>query len=155
MAIENLERLLAEHPFFKDLQAPHLGTVVGCASNTTFAPDDVIFSEGGAADRFYLLRYGKVGVLTFVPGRGAITIETIEPGEVIGWSWLFPPYKAHFDVRALTLTRAVSLDGACLRKKCEQDPVLGYELMKRFASVMMQRLEATRIQLLDLYADRP
>jgi CRP/FNR family cyclic AMP-dependent transcriptional regulator len=69
----------------------------------------------------------------------------------VGWSWLFPPYKAHFDARALTLVRALSLDGACLRQKCDVDPALGYDLVRRFAAVAVRRLESTRVQLLDLY----
>jgi hypothetical protein len=88
-----------------------------------------------------------------VPNRGAVTIESIEGGEVLGWSWLFPPYKAHFDARVLTHVRALSLDGTCLRGKCEKDSALGYELMRRFNGLIVARLEATRMQLLDLYGD--
>ena len=153
MVIENFERILAEHPFFKDLAGPHLATIVGCAANVKFDAGDFIFREGAPADHFYVLRHGKVGIEAFAPGRGAMTVETVEEGEVLGWSWLFPPYKAHFDARALTLVRALSLDGACLRAKCERDPGFGYELMKRFAPVLIQRLDATRLQLLDLYGN--
>jgi len=124
---------------------------VGCAANVTFEAGDFIFRDGAAADRFYLLRHGKVGVEVFVPGSGAVRLETLEDGEVLGWSWLFPPYKAHFDARAVTFVRALSMDGACLRAKCEKDPAFGYDLMKRFAPVLIQRLHATRMQLLDLY----
>ena len=115
----------------------------------------VSLPRGNAADRFYVLRHGKVCVETFVPARGAVTIETVEAGEIVGWSWLFPPYRAHFDARALTLVRVLALDGACLRAKCGQDSALGYELVKRFAQVVMHRLEATRLQLLDLYGNEP
>jgi hypothetical protein len=72
---------------------------------------------------------------------------------VIGWSWLFPPYRWHFDGRALSSVRATSFDGACLRGKCDQDPALGYELMKRFARVFSERLRGTRLRLLDVYGD--
>ena len=82
-----------------------------------------------------------------------MTIETIEGGEVLGWSWLFPPYRTFFDARALNAVRALSLDGSCLRTKCEKDPAFGYELLKRFAGVVISRLEATRMQLLDLYGN--
>jgi CRP/FNR family cyclic AMP-dependent transcriptional regulator len=151
--IENFERILADHPFFRDLAKPHLETIVGCAANVTFDAGAFIYREGTQADHFYVVRHGKVGVETFAPGRGAMTVETVEDGEVLGWSWLFPPYKAHFDARALTLVRALSLDGACLRAKCEKDPAFGYEIMKRFAPVLIQRLDSTRLQLLDLYGN--
>ena len=82
-------------------------------------------------------------------------IETIEAGEVIGWSWLFPPYRWHFDARALTQVRATAFDGACLRGKCEEDSGLGYDLMSRFAQILIERLQWTRLRLLDVYGDGP
>jgi CRP-like cAMP-binding protein len=151
VTIQTFERVLAEHPFFRDLGDPQLDTVVGCVSNTVFEPGEFVFREGEAADRFYLVREGKVAVEVFVPNKGPVTIETIEGGEVLGWSWLFSPYRSRFDARALSAVRALALDGACLRAKCEKDPVLGYELLKRFTQVVVARLEATRMQLLDLY----
>jgi CRP-like cAMP-binding protein len=92
-----------------------------------------------------------VALETFVPTRGAVTIETLDPGEVVGWSWLFPPHRWHFDARALSLVRATIFDGACLRGKCEADPQLGYDLMSRFAQVVVERLQQTRQRLLDVY----
>jgi CRP/FNR family transcriptional regulator, cyclic AMP receptor protein len=86
-----------------------------------------------------------------VPGRGPITVETIGPGEILGWSWLFPPYRWHFDGRAVEGTRAIAFDAKCLRLKCEEDHDLGYELVKQFAHVMMERLQATRLRMLDVY----
>ena len=82
-----------------------------------------------------------------------MTIDTIQEGEVLGWSWLFPPYRWHFDARALQLTRAVAFDGKCLRDKCDRDHDLGYEMVRRFAEVITQRLQSARLQLLDLYGD--
>jgi CRP/FNR family cyclic AMP-dependent transcriptional regulator len=153
VTVHSFERILGEHPFFRELPAPYLDTVVGCVSNVVFPPGEFVFREGSAADRFYVVREGRVAVEVFVPNKGPVTIETIEGGEVLGWSWLFPPYRARFDARALSSVRALSLDGACLRTKCEQDPGLGYELLKRFAQVVISRLEATREQLLDLYGN--
>lgn len=155
METETFEKTLAAHPFFEGLEAPHLATVVGCTMNVKFEAGEFIFREGTPADRFYVLRHGTVGVEVFVPGRGAVTLETLNAGEVLGWSWLFPPFKAHFDARALTLVRALALDGACLRGKCEDDPAFGYGLMKRFAPVLIQRLDAARMQLMDLYGSQP
>jgi CRP/FNR family transcriptional regulator, cyclic AMP receptor protein len=100
-----------------------------------------------------VIRHGSVAIETFVPARGAVTIETVGAGEVLGWSWLFAPYRWHFDARALSPVRATGFDGACLRGKCEADPALGYELMGRFAQVLIERLQWTRLRLLDVYGD--
>lgn len=155
MTIETFEKTLGAHPFFAGIDPPHLATIVGCAANVTFPAGSFLFREGAAADRFYVLRHGKVAVEIFVPGTGAVKVETLEDGDVLGWSWLFPPYTAHFDARALTLVRALALDGQCLRGKCDRDPAFGYALIKRFAPVLIQRLDATRLQLLDLYGSKP
>lgn len=155
MAIETFERILGEHPFFQGLETAHLATLVGCASNVKFEPGEFLFKAGTDADRFFVLRQGRVALGTYAPGRGAVTVETVDQGEVLGWSWLFPPYKWHFDARAATLVRALALDGVCLRGKAERDPALGYRLMQRFASVVVERLEATQLQLLDVYASHP
>ena len=149
--METIEILLHEVPLFRGLKDEELELLAGCASNTRFQEGEMLFREGDAADTFYLVRHGMVALETFVPPRGAVTIETIEPGEVVGWSWLFPPYRWHFDARAITLVRATAFDGACLRGKCEADSTLGYDLMSRFAQVLIERLQWTRLRLLDVY----
>jgi CRP-like cAMP-binding protein len=151
--MHGIENLLADVPVFADLGARELETVAGCGRNVRFDAGQQLFREGDAADVFYVVRHGSVAVETFVPARGPMMIETIEAGEVIGWSWLFPPYRWHFDARALTQVRATSFDGACLRGKCDADPALGYTLMSRFAQVLIERLQWTRLRLLDLYGD--
>ncbi len=153
MDIETLAPILGEHPVLKGLNPAHLDLIVGCASNVRFNPGEFIFRAGQEANHFYVVRSGRVSVETFAPQRGAITIETVGDGELLGWSWLIPPFEWHFDARALNLTRAIALDARCLRGKCDGDPALGYELLKRFSQVMEQRLEATRLQLLDLYVN--
>ena len=153
MDIESLAPILADHPVLSGLAPAHLDLIVGCASNVRFNPGEFIFRAGQEANHFYVVRSGRVSVETFAPQRGAITIETVGDGELLGWSWLIPPFQWHFDARALNLTRAVALDARCLRSKCDADPSLGYELLKRFSQVMEQRLEATRLQLLDLYTN--
>jgi hypothetical protein len=99
------------------------------------------------------LRHGRVGLEITVPGRSAVTFQTLVAGEIVGVSWLFPPYRWTYDARALELTRAIALDAACLRGKCEQDHELGYDLMKRFVPVVVERLHATRMQILDVYGN--
>ena len=149
--METLDALIRDAPVFAGLADEHLELVAGCGSNVRFDEDAVLFRDGDPADVFYLVRQGSIALETFVPARGPVTIETIEAGEVVGWSWLFPPYRWHFDARALTLVRATAFDGACLRDKCAADPALGYELMSRFAQVLIERLQWTRLRLLDVY----
>jgi CRP-like cAMP-binding protein len=146
-----LDTVLADVPLLSGMSADELALLAGCASNVRFDAGDMLFREGDQADTFYVVRHGSVALETFVPARGGMTIETIEAGEVIGWSWLFPPYRWHFDARALSQVRATAIDGACLRGKCEDDPALGYDLMKRFAQVLIERLQWTRLRLLDVY----
>ena len=153
--MQTLEPILAEHPFFKGLKPEYLQLVTGCDSNVRFDTGTYIFREGEDASQFYLIRQGKVALEIFAAQHGPITIETIEAGEVVGWSWLFPPYRWHFSGRVFEPTRAIALDGKCLRAKSEEDHDLGYELMKRVAQIMMERLQATRIRLLDIYSDLP
>lgn len=148
-----LETILTEHPFLKGMTPPYIELIARCATSVRFNKGDYIFREEDEADRFYLIRHGLVALDVYVPHRGPVTIDTIQEGEVLGWSWLFPPYRWHFDARALQLTRAVAFDGKCLRERCDEDVNLGYDLVKRFSLVIMQRLHSARLQLLDLYGD--
>lgn len=149
--MENLSKIIAEHPFLKELAKEHIDLITGCASNVVFKPNEFLFSEGESADHFYIIRHGRVVIQTHVPERGTIDIQTRGEGDITGWSWLVPPYRWHFDAKATELTRAVKFDGKCLREKLENDHSLGYELMRRFALIMAERLEATRLQLMDVY----
>jgi CRP/FNR family cyclic AMP-dependent transcriptional regulator len=149
----SLESVLADVPLFGGLDPAELSLLAGCASNTRFTAGDQLFRRGDQADTFYVIRHGSVALEMFVPARGPITIETLEAGEVLGWSWLFPPYRQHLDARALTTVRATAFDGSCLREKCDADPKLGYDLMSRFAQILIERLQWTRVRLLDVYGD--
>jgi len=153
--METLEPILAKHPFLEGLEPRHLKTLVGCASNVRFNAGQFLFREGEEASEFYMIREGKVNVQIQGAERGSITVQTIGEGEVLGWSWLIPPYRWRFDAQAAELTRAIALDGKCLRTKSEEDHDLGYELLKRFSGIIVERLEATRLQLLDVYEARP
>ena len=152
--METLEPILAKHPFLKGLKPEHLKILVGCASNVRFNAGQFLFHEGEEANEFYMIREGKVAVQIQGAERGPITVQTIGEGEVLGWSWLIPPYRWRFDANALELTRAIALDGKCLRTKSEEDHDLGYQLLRRFAGIIVDRLEATRLQLLDVYKAR-
>ncbi len=149
--MRGLEELIADSPVFAGLPERHLAVIAGCAHNDHFAAGARVFDEGEPADRFFLIRKGAIALETHAPGRGALVIETLHRGDVVGWSWLFEPYRWQFDGRARETTRVVSFDGACLRGKCDSDHELGYQLMRRFAASLIERLQATRLQLLDVY----
>ena len=152
--METLERIIEEHPFFANLDGGFTSLMVGCASNVRFKKGDYIFKEGDPANTFYLLRAGKVALEVFAPQRKPIIVATLGEGEILGWSWLLAPYQWKFHAHAVEDVRAIALDGKCLRTKCEQNHDLGYEVLKRFTQIIERRLEATRLQLLDVYAVR-
>jgi len=143
--------LLAESPFFVGLPSVSLDLLAGCGRNVHFSAGDRILSEGESADEFFVLRHGRVALEIDSPRQGPLVIETLRPGEIVGVSWLLPPYRWTLDARALDDCRAISLDARCLRAKCDDDHDLGYELFKRFAGLIRSRLQATRLQLIDLY----
>jgi len=149
--VETLEAVIAEHPFLKGIEPQYIKLIAGCASNVRFDAGQFLFHEGEEANEFYMIRQGKVALEISTIPRAVITVQTIGEGDILGWSWLIPPYRWRFDARALEVTRAIALDGKCLRTKSEEDHDLGYELLKRFSNVITQRLEATRLQLLDVY----
>ena len=151
MRIDTLEVLLREHPFFRGLDEPDIEFIAGCGHNVVFESGAYLFREGDEADQVFIVRRGRVALEINAPGRGAVVLDSSEAGEVIGFSWLFPPYRWQFDGRALEPVRAVALDGLCLRGKCEEDPKLGYELMKRFASILLRRMQSARLRLIDMY----
>ena len=146
----SIERALAASGMFRNLSPEQLSAVAGLGQEVDFVDGGPLMLEGEPADRFFLIREGFVALQTETPA-GAITIETLHNGDPVGWSWLFEPYIVHFDARSRGVTHAVRFDAATLRERCDEDPVLGYELMRSFAGVIVERLHATRIQLLDTY----
>lgn len=151
MAIKNLSEILRTHPFVKDLTEQHLQTLISCVTNVRFSEGSYIFHEGEEADKFYLIRTGRVALEIHAGKKGIIRVQTIGPGEVLGWSWLISPYRWHYDACVVEDVRALTFDGKCLRTKCETDHNFGYEMLKRFSQVLEQNLKATRMQLLDIY----
>jgi len=143
-----LAKALRRHPFLEGMSSAHLQILAEYATWTEFSENYVIFSEGEEANRFYLILEGKVRVeAASLPGDESY-IELLGPGDELGWSWLFPPFRWHFTARAVTTTKAVFFYGTWLRERCEKDTSLGYELMKRTAGVVIDRLQATRAKLL-------
>ena len=155
MMVETLERFILEHPFFAGLAQEHGVLLCGCAKNVRFEAGEYLCHEGDPADQLYLLRHGTVALEIATPQRGPVTFQTVHEGEIVGVSWLVPPYRWSYDARARELVRAIAMDARCLREKIEQDHDLGYELMKRFVPVLVGRLHGTRMQMLDVYAPEP
>jgi CRP/FNR family cyclic AMP-dependent transcriptional regulator len=152
--MRTLDALIVESPVFRGLDQEQLELIAGCGSNVVFAAGERLFKEGDQADTFFLVRHGLVALDQNVPNHDDVRVETVGPGEIVGWSWLLEPHRWHFSGHAVELVRAVQFDGACLRTKCEEDPALGYALLTRFAQVLVNRLQATRLQLMDVYGNR-
>jgi CRP-like cAMP-binding protein len=154
---EKLRGALVEHHFTRGLPDGLLDELVRCTVGVVnWQPDQVVFREGQKADRFYLILRGDVALELHSPGRPPRIIQTVNGDEVLGWSWLFAPFRWTFDARALTPTEAIELDGEMLRGDTgpEIDVEYRYMLMAGFAKLMADRLQATRLQLMDLYANR-
>lgn len=153
MTIRYVEDLLAASPVFADLEPRHRATIAGCAMTGRAAAGELLFSEGDPADEFLVIRSGRIALEMYAPGRPPLLVETLEAGAVVGWSWLFEPYRWEFDVRAAEDCRLLRFDAACLRGKALEDHELGYQLMRHFAAAIVDRLQHTRIRLLDLYGN--
>jgi CRP-like cAMP-binding protein len=149
--MRTLDQLISESPMFSGMEPSHLDLIAGCARNQHVDGDTLLLREGDPAEFFFLIRRGTVALEVHAPGRGSLVIETLQAGDVVGWSWLFAPYRWQLDGRTTEPSELVVFDGTCLRGKCDQDHELGYQLMKRFASNLVDRLQATRMQLLDVY----
>jgi CRP-like cAMP-binding protein len=142
---------LIAHRFFAGMDQAHLEVLTGCARNVVIQQGASIIREGTAADAFWALRSGRVALGVTTPGRGVLTIDTLHAGDVLGWAWLFPPYRWHFDADALDEVHAVVFDAVCLRGKCAANTALGFDLSQRVAAILGDRLNAARMRILDLY----
>lgn len=146
-----IQEILVEHPFFAGFAPEHGQLIAGCARNYRFDAGSFVLKESKPADSFFLIRHGRVTIEVSAPGTEPIVIQTLGPGDIVGASWLVPPYLWMYDALAVELVRAIGIDAKCLRDKCEIDHDLGYDMMKRFVPILAERLQATRLQLLDVY----
>jgi CRP-like cAMP-binding protein len=151
MQTESLARSLAEHPLCTGMDAPDLEFLAGCTKNVRFAAGEYLFRESSRADSLFLIREGHVALESATPGRGALKVETLGRGDVIGWSTLFEPYRWHLDGRALEPTLSFAVDGVCLRDKMQREAAFGYEVCRRLLYQVHRRLERARLQQLDVY----
>jgi CRP/FNR family cyclic AMP-dependent transcriptional regulator len=149
--MENFEKPLAACPIFRGLSPGQIQTLARCARAAHFESNEFVFKEGEDSKGFFLIQSGVVAIETFSPTHQNLTLQTLREGELLGWSWLVPPYRTRFAARAVEPVDVIALDGARVREACDRDHDLGYELLKRFISLMSFRLHAARLQLLDLY----
>jgi CRP/FNR family cyclic AMP-dependent transcriptional regulator len=149
--LETLEEMIVNHPFWAGLNLHHFDLLKKCATFQRFDVGQSIFQEGGNADHFYLIQKGRVTLDAFVPGRGAVTVQTVGGGDALGWSWLFPPHQWHFSAHSSDPTEAIVFGAKLLRDEAEQNHDFGYELTKRVSKMLLQRLQETRLLLVDFY----
>jgi len=146
-----LEQAIADHPFVVGLPEGTVALVARCARRATFESGELLLHEGEEADTLHLIEQGRVAVEIHAPSREPLVIETVDAGHVVGLSWMAPPFRWHFDVRALTPVSTVAVDRDGLRSQLERRPDIGYALLGHLNSVLLERLQATRVRLLDLY----
>lgn len=154
MRIHGIEKILAEHPLFRAFDRETLELLAGCARNERFHAGERIFAEGDSANKVFLLREGDVAVEIATSERPPIVVETLHAGDVLGWSWMVPPYRHMSDARAVSEVRAVSLGATCTRQKCDENPVLGYRMFQHLLPHMAARTRVLRLQLLDMYGPK-
>ena len=149
---ERMAERVALHPFLAGMSRNHLALLTDCAIPVRFTKRQVVLQEGDFASRFYLIESGKVVLESGVELGQPVVIEEIGPGDLLGWSWMFPPHVWHFTARAIEPTEAIFFYGTILREYCERDHSLGYELFKRMSPIMLRRLQAAREKMLSLHA---
>lgn len=132
---------LSQQPFFKGMTPRHLAILAESSMQVEFRAGEFLFREGDPANRFYLIEEGAVTLESGVPDQQPVVIQTLNTGDEVGWSWLFPPHQWNCDARAARLTKAVFLYGTWLRERCELDRDFGFEMMKRTAEIVIQRLQ--------------
>ena len=146
--------ILSQHAFFRGLSNGDLEFICGCARNVSFKENEIIAKRADPANVFYLIQEGYVAVTLDITSQKSFTFITLGANDILGWSWLIPPYEWSFSAQAMQLTRAIEINGVCLRDKCEHDTRLGYELLKRLLRVAVSRIDAARLRLLDVYGEQ-
>lgn len=149
--MKTLKEFVAEHPFNEGLNPSYLHLLTDCATFERFGMNQTIFRESFEADHFYLVHTGHVALQTFTQANGLTTIQTVGAGEALGWSWLYPPYRWHFTATAIDPTEAIALNAKKLREEMQENHDFGYAISYRVGRIILDRLQATRMRLLDLY----
>ena len=148
------DEILERHPFFQRLKPEQLREIALHCEQDSFEPGEYIFKEGRAANLFYLILHGQVAIEIHDPGNEPLIIQTLVEEDLLGWSWFFPPYRWHFDARAVSPVRVLAFDGKWLRERVTADPELGTLFLTQVTRIIFDRLQATRLQLMDIYAQK-
>lgn len=139
---------LAGHPFLRGMPPDHLDALATAASDVTFPAGHRIFEEGGFASKFWLIQSGHVALDVLVPGSGRVIIDTIGIGDLLGCSWLFPPYRWAFGAVCVTPVHTFEFNAAAIRTCCAADAAFGAEFRDRLLRVLARRLQSTRTRLI-------
>ncbi|HBL18416.1 MAG: hypothetical protein A2X36_14405 [Elusimicrobia bacterium GWA2_69_24] len=150
-----VDDFIRNHPIFQDFRPDHLELVTSVAEEMRFTRDQYLLRQGQGAERFFIIRKGLVRIELLSKEGETIPIQEVGPGDLLGWSWLLPPYKWGFDARAAETTLALVFDGASLRKKCEQNFEFGFRFLQVISMALSRRLDVTRAHLLEYYSQRP
>ncbi len=150
---EEVRAALGEHAFLAGFPAEAVDRIAELGEPMAFEPGVLLFREGRGAEVVYLVTKGHVAIEVHAPDRGVIAVDTVGAGHILGLSWAAPPFRYQFDARALDEVEAVALDAAQLRVTLAESPVLGFLFLDRLAAVVLERLQATRIRMLDLYGE--
>jgi CRP-like cAMP-binding protein len=151
---ETMATRVALHPFLAGMHPGQLVLLADCAVSVRFRSGEIILREGDHADRLYLIETGKVILESGKSHGEPVVVDTIGAGDLLGWSWMFPPYAWQFTARAVEPTRAIFFTGPVLREYCERDPSLGFELLKRLTAVMNRRMQNARRKMLDVHSGK-
>ena len=149
MSKQSIEDYLSTHDFFSGMEDSFLQFLSDSATELQLPAGDVLFQYGKPADKFYLLREGQVSIQVPALMGPALDIQTLGDDQILGWSWLIPPYRWNFLARALEDSELLEFDGSAILARCQEDPKFGYELFKRFATLMSERLNAARQKMMD------
>ncbi len=151
--MQTIDELIAEAPVFAGLKPDYIQLISSWGRLVEVDSDEYVLREGERAQTFYIIRRGAIALEVRGAGRAVLVVDTKHDGDIVGWSWLFAPYRWQFDGRTTEPCSLVAIEGARLRDQCEDDHEFGYQLMRRFASVVQQMLQNTRMQLLDVYGN--
>ncbi len=153
--MKQLENIIIANENFKTLLPEHIEQLASRASIIDLETGAFIFCQDGRADHFYMITKGSVGLEIHASGWGTVTLQSLRSGDLLGWSWMFPPYRWHFDVKTLESTQVIAFDAATVRDHFKKDSDFGCQVMKIVATNMMDRIVAARLQILDLYGRNP
>jgi CRP-like cAMP-binding protein len=149
--ISESEQMLHDHPLTQTLSPAHTGSLAECAGSRIFQPGEYLWRQGEKNEDLLLVLTGEVALEIFIPNQGPLRVDHVRAGEALACSWLTASARCVFDARAVTTTQVVLLDGAKVRRACEQDGTLGYQLLKRVTPLLAQTLQRTRLRLVEHY----